>query len=442
MTYLNTIFADNTGSDNIVSGNTGTGAGAEAISLGYNISDDQSGNLTAAGDLDGVDPMLGPLGLYGGTTPVHPLMPSSPALDAGLVGYRQAVGSTLFSFLYPMNDDVETNPVVDNSQFASTYADGLAMGDVTRADGAPINGETHNAIRFNGNDAYVSIPYHPNLNPTNFTIEAWAKVEGGDGTYRTLIMSRSNGAAEDAAGFNIYAASNNRWEFWTGNGAETTGTGGEWDVLQGPAIVNNEWTHLVATFQYESTSANGVLVGTKSLYVNGELVAAGSGRHYVPNTTAPLYFGAGGTESNEAALFFNGVIDEVGIDSSALTAAHVKRHFVAAAKIDNDPRGFPRDAASPDVGAFQGTIDMIGVNFVGGRDGFAGSAIAGVAGVTPQANGNNVADNAASASGAAKTGSHADLIDARGQTTATDISWVANNTYTVSTLTPPMRTAN
>jgi len=51
-------------------------------SQGYNLDSDGSCHLTAATDLPGTDPLLGPLQNNGGPTLTHALLPGSPALDA------------------------------------------------------------------------------------------------------------------------------------------------------------------------------------------------------------------------------------------------------------------------------------------------------------------------------------------------------------------------
>ncbi|MCZ7556194.1 MAG: HYR domain-containing protein [Bacteroidia bacterium] len=75
-TYRNTIFAGNT-APNLANG------GGTLTSLGHNIADDGTGLLIAPGDQPFTDPMLAPLGSYGGPTQVHPPMFGSPAIDAG-----------------------------------------------------------------------------------------------------------------------------------------------------------------------------------------------------------------------------------------------------------------------------------------------------------------------------------------------------------------------
>jgi hypothetical protein len=53
------------------------------IDGGNNISSDASCNFTNAASLNNTDPVLGPLGDYGGPTPTMPLLAGSPAIDRG-----------------------------------------------------------------------------------------------------------------------------------------------------------------------------------------------------------------------------------------------------------------------------------------------------------------------------------------------------------------------
>jgi beta-glucanase (GH16 family) len=60
------------------------GAGAVAInSLGHNIGRDDTCFLTAAGDQQNTNPLVGPLAANGGPTLTHALLAGSPAIDAG-----------------------------------------------------------------------------------------------------------------------------------------------------------------------------------------------------------------------------------------------------------------------------------------------------------------------------------------------------------------------
>ena len=61
----------------------GSNCSGTLTSNGYSLSSDDTCNLNGPGDLNNTDPMLGRLGNYGGPTQTIPLLPGSPAIDAG-----------------------------------------------------------------------------------------------------------------------------------------------------------------------------------------------------------------------------------------------------------------------------------------------------------------------------------------------------------------------
>lgn len=77
VSLLNTIIAGNRNGANC--SHSGT---AIFNSNGFNLSSDSSCPTEAEGDLNDIDPLLGPLGDYGGPTPTHSLSFLSPAIDA------------------------------------------------------------------------------------------------------------------------------------------------------------------------------------------------------------------------------------------------------------------------------------------------------------------------------------------------------------------------
>jgi hypothetical protein len=155
-----------------------------------------------------------------------------------------------------------------------------------------IVSHAQNGLNFNGTNSYVEIPYSSTNNTTQFTVEFWAKVNGGAGTIRAPL---SNRGYPPTVGYNFYADSNNTWTFTAGNNT------GVWSYLPGPAIVLGQWTHLAAS--YDGT--------TLRFYVNGvlenSLVTA-----FTVNTSRPLRIGAGTTETTPN-YYFPGVVDEVKI---------------------------------------------------------------------------------------------------------------------------------
>jgi glucose/arabinose dehydrogenase len=177
--------------------------------------------------------------------------------------------------------------------------------------GAPgaLAGDANSAVSFNGSDEHVNVPYTAALNPSSFTVEAWVYPTGGQGSFRSIVTSRDY-APGQAKGYVLYAAPDNRWQLWTGSGG--------WNVVYGPAVVLNQWTHLVGTYDGS----------TLRLYVNGALVAS-SVVAYTQNTTRPLRIAAGRTES-PAQYFLPGRVDEVALYGAALSAARVSAHYAAA----------------------------------------------------------------------------------------------------------------
>jgi len=88
----NAIVADSQGGNCVIT-RVGT-----ITSLGYNLSDDATCPLAAAGDMTGVAAGLAPLANNGGLTQTHALLGTSPAIDAGdPTGCTDATGAALMS---------------------------------------------------------------------------------------------------------------------------------------------------------------------------------------------------------------------------------------------------------------------------------------------------------------------------------------------------------
>jgi len=161
------------------------------------------------------------------------------------------------------------------------------------------------ALYFDGVDDYVEVPYHSDLNPQSFSVEAWARVTGNQGKYRSVITSRKGVIGEPYLGYIIYAGSDNNWQFWTGTGQTA------WNKIINGAISLNTWTHLVGT------CGGGVM----KFYVNN-VVYTLSISSFAVNNVHPLRIGAGTTEGSPQ-FFFCGQIDEVRVYSRVLTAEEV-----------------------------------------------------------------------------------------------------------------------
>jgi hypothetical protein len=111
----------------------------------------------------------------------------------------------------------------------------------------------------------------------------------------------------------FYATSANSWAYWTGLGGSAS-----WNYLNGPSVLQNQWTHLVGVC--DTTS------GSLVFYVDGMPVAASSNAVVYQNLNEPLRIGASATEG-PAQFLFSGDVDEVAIFDRQLSASEVQTHY-------------------------------------------------------------------------------------------------------------------
>jgi parallel beta-helix repeat protein len=86
LTMFNVTVSNNQGGGLAVSGSFANASLQNTIVAG-NAGDNVSGGFADATNLINGNPLLAPLGNYGGQTPTMPLLPGSPALDAGSTGF-------------------------------------------------------------------------------------------------------------------------------------------------------------------------------------------------------------------------------------------------------------------------------------------------------------------------------------------------------------------
>jgi hypothetical protein len=197
-----------------------------------------------------------------------------------------------------------TTLVEDGGNYSGSYT-----GSPTLNSAGAVAGNA--AAAFNGSSQYAEVAYSENLNPSVFSVEAWAYPTGGAGNFRAVLSSRNvQSGPLILSGFIIYASDSNKWQFWLGAGSA-------WSRPDGPSVSLNEWVHLVGTFD-----------GTaQRLYVNGVLQATAT-PSFITNAARPLRIAAGLNEGSPD-FYFPGSIDEVAIYNTALSAARIAAHYDA-----------------------------------------------------------------------------------------------------------------
>jgi hypothetical protein len=157
----------------------------------------------------------------------------------------------------------------------------------------------------------VTVPYSSNLNTVPFTVECWAQLYGSTplSTYYAPVSSLAASGGDE--GYLLYAAEDNLWESWLGEG------GTSWSFNQGAEVQPNAWAHLVATFD-----------GTNNcIYVNGVLSQSKVVTAFFQNLTSSFNIGCNGAQNG---YYFEGYLDEVAFYQSALSATRVADHYDAA----------------------------------------------------------------------------------------------------------------
>jgi len=193
------------------------------------------------------------------------------------------------------------------------------------------------APTFNGQDAYVEVPWDARLNPPSFSVEAWiqpAVFVAGWSPVQQIVASHNVAGGLDY-GFEITVFRqpdpNPRIQgrVCTGMGAPTAlAVEVVFAVpdaqLGGPG---NDWKHVVLTY-------DGLAADTPAtLYVDGVARQTMTGVPYTPNSGQPLRIAAGRTPQQPApAQFYAGAVDEVAVYNVALTEAVVAKHFHASGR--------------------------------------------------------------------------------------------------------------
>ncbi len=308
---------------------------AELLSAPVDLSRASSGYVTyqyqraGFGDSpeDGNDLILQVEGLTPGTwTTLERQLGSGPDMS-NFIQRRVALPSDALRsnvrFRFTSNGDIPSFDewFVDEFAVFTTYGSPQLQAAIAQGLGDPVTSGPvagKYALDFDGVNDLVQVPFDASLNPTNFTVEFWSIVEGGAGTDRSAVSTMT--VNPNTGGYSLRVDSSNRWMLSTSMHTTT-------DALVGPQVVPGRLTHVAGRFVATgSPDANGVTSGILSLLIDGQLVATKPGLYKRATSGNRLLIGAtdlgGGGQS-----FFNGVIDELRVWSSARTNSEIETNF-------------------------------------------------------------------------------------------------------------------
>lgn len=267
------------------------GTGSQVISLGNNLVSTGGGGLVHGvnGDQIGtdaapIDPLLLPLGDYGGHTPTMALEFKSPAVDAG---------------------NPTQPPITDQRGFARA-ADGNCMGEALPDIGAFEYGGG-DGLNFDGINDTVAVSFQQDLNLASaFTLEAWERPRLDSPGFQVSRVLSTRSFDDRGYGFGILGGS---LLFTTFGVQDFHATNAK--------LLGDVWTHVAVVFDSMFDA---------SFYVNGVFVQKVDGvqsarTHMVPR---PLFLGANPVL---APQFWNGVIGEVRIWKTERTPGQIAKFY-------------------------------------------------------------------------------------------------------------------
>ncbi|RLF41460.1 MAG: hypothetical protein DRN12_03245, partial [Thermoplasmata archaeon] len=176
-----------------------------------------------------------------------------------------------------------------------------------------VEGKFGRALRFDGNDDYVSVPDSQSLDINKeSTIEAWIKPLGESADWAKIIVKPDDsGYYSYGLSLNDASVGNERISFIVGNGTTYGGT-----AYSDTIISPGKWYHVVGIFDN----------GTTYLYINGTLEKTNE-ESFSALSVSNADLEIGSQHANSQG--FNGIIDEVAIYNRALSEREIKDHYEA-----------------------------------------------------------------------------------------------------------------
>jgi autotransporter-associated beta strand protein len=235
----------------------------------------------------------------------------------GLVGSDQGGGTQYQTRDFLVNGSKWAFPsfpnLLDNSGSTGNAGDSNTNGSVSEPVGA-LAGSSDPAFSFINQSA--NVPYHADLNPASFTVEAWINPTNLDAGNRVILQSMINGQipanANDRSGW-VFRQEGDKLTFLVGgaNGAPFYTT----IATTGAVLTAGVWQHVAASYD---SATKGILI-----YVNGtEVLSVTATDPILPNTAAPLVIGNRGY----GGWGFIGAIDELALYPSVLPEATLDSH--------------------------------------------------------------------------------------------------------------------
>jgi RHS repeat-associated protein len=245
-----------------------------------------------------------------GTTGTWANSPTSYSYQWQRCGYKPAVMADAPVGYWRMGDPIPSVQMADSSGNGNTgtYKNGPTLGAA-----GGLAGDSDTAVSFNGTNQYATVPNSTSLNSPSAAITLEAVVKPGTISGQVPIVLKSPSTFSDPYyQYGLFLDTPNAIRLVVAI------NGGLHDAeFYNVGWVANAWNHIVAVYGG----------GVARIYLNGTLVGSQSEPSgTISQYSTPLDIGAYETQSKTAGNVFPGVIDEVAVYSTALSATRVGVH--------------------------------------------------------------------------------------------------------------------
>lgn len=164
-------------------------------------------------------------------------------------------------------------------------------------------------LEFDGNDDYVNVPDHSDLDITQeLTVAVWIRPEKIPSSGLMTILSKDEN-------YEFHVNSSGRINWWWRNSSNQTR-----EFNSSDTVTINEWVHVAIVY---SKSA-----GTQTIYLDGVASGSTSYSEDLMNNSDDLQIG---NDQNFSGRYFQGDIDEVHVFNSALTQTDIQQLMTTSA---------------------------------------------------------------------------------------------------------------
>ncbi len=273
-------------------------ANTDTNARGYGTNLSQDSNLAFSNDIDGYQ-RTGNWDI--GADEFDPGMINSPSLPGGEVTINMSLTDKLTNGLVGMwsfdGPDISGTTAYDRSVYGNN---GTIYGGAT-----PAIGKNGQALSFDGNNDYVSVPYNATLEPADVSVSAWFKTSAnpsGDMQIASKRLFSTQGS------YSLGLKQSNSWKIEWGSYDSS------WDLVYSDVSNYNDgrWHHIVGV--------NDGMVN--KLYVDGVLQTQTDSDATLTYDQDSLFIGSY-NPPGPGQSWFNGLIDEVRVYNRALSPDEV-----------------------------------------------------------------------------------------------------------------------